>query len=74
MGVKKMSRRALLGLSNTAARGIEFQHASQKVGKVDHKNEDSSQSVSSFHSGLIFRPSSGKELSRNVFVVFVYAF
>ena len=26
--------------SNTAAREIEFQHASQKVGKMDDKNED----------------------------------
>ena len=60
--------------SNTAAWEIEFQHASQKVGKIDDKNEDFSKSVSSFHSGPIFRPSSGEELSRNVFVVFVYAF
>ena len=53
---------------------VEFQHASQKVGKIDDKNEDFSGSVNSFHSGPIFRPSSGKELSRNVGVMSVYAF
>ena len=40
--------------SNTAAGEIEFQHASQKVGKIDHKNADFSKSVNSFHFGLIF--------------------
>ena len=44
------------------------------MGKIDHKNEDFLKSVSSFHSGTIFKQSSGKELSRNIFVVFVYAF
>ena len=44
------------------------------MGKVGHKNEDYSKSVSSSHSGPILPPSSAKELSRNVFVVFVYAF
>ena len=38
------------------------------------KNEDFSKSVNSFQSGLILPPSSGKELSRNVCVVSVYAF
>ena len=56
----EMTRRAFLSSkSNTAAREIEFQHASQKVGKIDDKNEDFSKSVSSFHSGPIFRPSLG---------------
>ena len=60
--------------SNTAAREIEFQHASQKLGKNDDKNEDFSKSVSSFHSGPIFSPRLGQDLFRNVFVVSVYAF
>ena len=38
------------------------------------KNEDISESVNSIDSGAIFWPSSGQELSRNVFVVSVYAF
>ena len=38
------------------------------------KNEDISTSVSSIDSGAIFLPRSGQELSRNVFVVSVYAF
>ena len=38
------------------------------------KNEDISESVSSIDSGAIFQPRSGQELSRNVFVVSVYAF
>ena len=70
-----MTRRAFLSSKgNTAAEEIEFQHASQKVGKVGHKNEDYSKSVSSFHSGPILPPSSAKELSRNVGVMSVYAF
>ena len=38
------------------------------------KNEDISESVSSIDSGAIFQPRSGQELSRNAFVVSVYAF
>ncbi len=38
------------------------------------KNEDISESVSSIDPGAIFLPRSGQELSRNVFVVSVYAF
>ena len=50
-----MTRRAFpSSKSNTAARGIEIQHASQKMGKIDDKNEDFSKSVNSFHSGPIF--------------------
>ena len=60
--------------SNTAAWEIEFQHASQKVGKIDHKNEDFSKSVNSFHFGPIFPPRPGEDLSRNVGLMFVYAF
>ena len=59
--------------SNTAAWEIEFQHASQKVGKIDHKNEDISESVNSIDSGANFRPRLAHELSRNVPVVSVYA-
>ena len=42
---------------------------SQKVGKIDDKNEDFSKSVNSFHSGPIFHPSLGHKLSSDVFVV-----
>ena len=38
------------------------------------KNEDISESVSSIDSGAIFPYRSAQELSRNVFVVSVYAF
>ena len=60
--------------SNTAAREIEFQHASQKVGKIDDKNEDFSKSVNSFHSGPIFPDALGHDLSRNVGLMSIYAF
>ena len=69
-----MTRRAFLSSKgNTAAVEIEFQHACQKVGKIDGKHEDFSKSVSSFDFGPIFPPFSSQDLSRNVFVVFVYA-
>ena len=38
------------------------------------KNEDISEFVNLIHSGAIFQPRSGQELSRNVFAVSVYAF
>ena len=41
---------------------------------MGEKNEDFSESMNSFDFGAIFLPRSGQELSRNVFVVFVYAF
>ena len=70
-----MTRRAFLSSkSNTAARAIEFQHASQKVGKNDDKNEDFSNSVSSFHSGPIYSPRPGQDVSRNVGGMSSYAF
>ena len=53
---------------------IEFQHASQKVGKIDDKNEDFSKSVNSFHSGPIFPDALGHGLSRNVGGMSSYAF
>ena len=48
--------------------------ASQKLGQMIQKNEDISESVSSFDTGAIFRPRSGHDLSRNVSVVSGYAF
>ena len=68
-----MTRRAFLSSkSNTGAREIEFKHACQKVGN-DHKKEDISESVNSFDSGAIFPSRSGQDISRNVFVVSIYA-
>ena len=59
--------------SNTAAGEIEFQHASQKIRKVDDKNEDFLKSVSSFDSGPIFPARSGHDLSRNEGPMSIYA-
>ena len=49
----------------------EFGHnlGSEKIAKVEHKSEDISESVCSFHSGSTFCPSLGHEISRNAFVV-----
>ena len=70
-----MTRRAFLSSkSNTGAREIQIKHADQKFQELGQKNEDCSKSVSSFDSGAIFRPSLGEDLSRNGFVVFIYAF
>ena len=55
-------------------REIEVEHANQKVGKVDHKNEDFSKSVSSFDTGPIFPARSGHDLSRNIGPMAIYAF
>ena len=60
--------------SNSKAQEIERQHACQKSVNFEHKNQDFSKSVNSFHSGAIFPPSLGQDLSRNAFVVSVYAF
>ena len=50
-----MTRRAFLSSkSNTGAGEIEFKMACQKVIKIDHKNEDISESVNSIDSGAIF--------------------
>ena len=59
--------------SNTGAGEIWFKHACQKMGKMDHKNEDFSESVNSFDLGAIFLPSLGQDLSRNAVVVSIYA-
>ena len=48
--------------------------ACQKSWQIVQKNKDISKSVNSIHSGAIFLPRSGQELSRNVVVVSVYAF
>ena len=49
--IQYITRRAFLSSkSNTAAREIEFQHASQKLMQMDHKNEDFWKSVNPFHS------------------------
>ena len=70
-----VTRRAFLSSkSNTAAGEIEIKRACQKLGQMDQQNEDFSESVNSFDFGAIFLPRSGQELSRNVFVVSVYAF
>ena len=39
-----------------------------KVARSDHKSEDFSESVNSFHSGAIFLPPLGHKTSRNAFV------
>ena len=41
---------------------------------MGQKNADFSESLNSFDFGAIFPPRSGQDLSRNVFVVSVYAF
>ena len=69
-----MTRRAFLSSkSNIGAGEIEFKQAYQKVIKIDHKNEDISESVNSIDRGAIFLPRSGQDLSRNASVVSVYA-
>ena len=70
-----MTRRAFLSSkSNTGAREIVIKKACQKSWQIAPKNEDISKSVSSIEGGAIFLPRSGHDLSRNVLVVFVYAF
>ena len=59
--------------SNTGAGEIDIKNACPKVVKLDHKNEDISESVNSIDSGAIFPSRSGQDLSRNAFVVSVYA-
>ena len=70
-----MTRRAFLSSkSNTGAAEIQIKHASQKFQELGQKNEDISKSVNSFDSGPIFPGRLGHDLSRNVFVVSIYAF
>ena len=69
-----MIRRAFLSSkSNTGAREIVIKKACQKVVQMDHKNEDISEYVNSFDAGTIFPDRLGHKLSRNGFVVSVYA-
>ena len=69
-----MTRRAFLSSkSNTGAREIEFKHACEKVANINYKHEDISESVNSFDSGPIFPSRLSHKVSRNVFVVSVYA-
>ena len=69
-----MTRRAFLSSeSNTADGEIEFKKGCQKVGKIDHKNEDFSKSMNSFDFATIFPRRLGHTMSRNVFVVSGYA-
>ena len=44
------------------------------MGKIVQKNKDIPESVNSIDAGAIFPPRSGHDLSRNVFVVSIYAF
>ena len=70
-----MTRRAFLSSeSNTGERETLIKKACQKSWQIGTKNEDISKSVSSIEAGAIFQPRSGHDLSRNVVVVFVYAF
>ena len=50
-----------------------FQQGCQKSSILGHKNEDISKTNRSMDPGVIFRPGSGQDLSRNVPVVSVYA-
>ena len=70
-----MTRRAChSSKSNTGAGEIQIKQACQKVGKMDQKNEDISRSLNSFDTGAIFPAGLGQDMSRDVVVVFVYAF
>ncbi len=71
----KMTRRACLSSkSNTVVREIVHQLGLQECIRFGTKNGNISKYVCSIQSGAIFVPRLGQELSRNVFVVFVYAF
>ena len=70
-----MTRRAFLSSkSNTAAWEIWFKWACQNPWQLGRESEDFSGSVNSFDFGPIFLPRPGQDLSRNVFVVSIYAF
>ena len=59
--------------SNTGAWEIEINKVCQNFWSMGQKNEDISKSVSFIDSGLIFLASLSFNLSRNAFVVSVYA-
>ena len=71
--ISHMTRRAFLALRVIQAQGNRVQTCLSKMGKIDHKNEDISESVNSIDRGAIFPPRSGHDLSRNASVVSVYA-
>ena len=52
---------------------VDFKHACQKSWQIGPENEDISESVNSIDSGAIFPSRLGRDLSRNVLVVSVYA-
>ena len=70
-----MTRRAFLSSkSNTGAGEIQIKRTCQKVRYLAQKNENFSESMNSFDSASIFPSSLDHYLSRNRFVVSVYAF
>ena len=69
----RVPRAVNIGWRFTARMQVQIKTAYQQVGKSGHKNEDFSKSVSSFGLGPIFVPRLGQDLSRNAFVVSVYA-
>ena len=72
---REMTRRAFLSSRVIQAQGkFDSNMLVKIVGSWVGKNEDFSESVNSFDTGAIFPPSWDQELSRNAFVVFVYAF
>ena len=55
--------------SNSKAQEIEDQHGGSTSVNFDHKNEDFSESVNSFHPGAISQSSLGHQLSSDAFAV-----
>ena len=56
--------------NHTAAGEIEFEYTCQKVGKLNHKNENISKTVNPIDSGASILARSAQDLSRNAPVVF----
>ena len=69
----RVPRAVNIGWRFTARMQVWFHLVSEQIAKVGHKIKDISESVCSFDSGPIFLRSLGQDLSRNAFVVFVYA-
>ena len=69
-----MTRRPSLLLENSVTGEIHLKSGPGFFMHFNPKNEHNSKSVNSFDSGPIFRPTLGQDLSRNGFVVSVYAF
>ena len=70
----RVPRAVNIGRRFTARMQVVLQLGCQQTVKFPHKNEDSSESVSSFCTGAIFYPTLGYELSINGFVVSVHTF